>query len=81
MMQPSTPFDLRATQEYREMGFQIVKCPVCRRETLDDYFICPNCGWEYDGTTDENEYSSCNKATIVDYRKTKEILLCVQNGN
>ena len=55
MMQPSTPFDLRATQEYREMGFQIVKCPVCGKETLDDYFICPNCGWEYDGTTDKNE--------------------------
>lgn len=65
----STPFDLRATQEYREMGFQIVNCPVCGKETLDDYFICPNCGWEYDGTTSENEYSSCNKATIADYRK------------
>lgn len=81
MTQPSTPFDLRATQEYREMGSKIVNCPVCGKETLDDYFICPNCGWEYDGTIEENEFSSCNKATIVDYRKSKEILLCVQNGN
>ena len=65
----STPFDLRATKEYREMGYQIVKCPVSGKETLNDYFICPTCGWEYDGTTGENEYSSYNKATIAEYRK------------
>lgn len=69
MTQPSTPFDPRTTEEYREFGYKIVNCPVCGKETLDDYFICPTCGWEYDGTTDENEYSSCNKATIADYRK------------
>lgn len=64
------PYDLRETEEYRELGFRIVLCPVCGKETLDDYFICPTCAWEYDGTTEENEYSSCNKATISDYRKT-----------
>ena len=32
MTQPSTPFDLRATREYREFGFQIVNCPVCGKE-------------------------------------------------
>ena len=69
MTQPSIPFDPRTTREYRELGFKIVTCPVCGKEPLDDYFICPNCGWEYDGTTEENEYSSCNKATIADYRK------------
>jgi hypothetical protein len=69
MSQSSAPFDLRATQEYQELGFKIVKCPVCGKETLDDYFICPTCGWEYDGITEENEYSSCNKATVADYRK------------
>ena len=69
MTQPSTPFDPRTTEEYREFGYKIVNCPVCGKETLDDYFICPNCGWEYDGTVEENEYSSCNKATIADYRK------------
>ena len=31
----STSFDLRATKEYRELGFKIVKCPVCGKETLD----------------------------------------------
>ena len=65
----STPFDLRNTREYRELGFKIVNCPVCGKETLDNSFICPTCGWEYDGTLDENAYSSCNKTTIADYRK------------
>ena len=69
MTQPSTPFDPRATKEYRELGFKIIKCPVCGKETLDSHWICQNCGWEYDGATDENEYSSCNKATIAEYRK------------
>ena len=69
MTQPSTPFGPRTTEEFREFGYKIVNCPVCGKETLDDYFICPNCGWEYDGTVEENEYSSCNKATIAGYRK------------
>lgn len=69
MTQQSIPFDLRATREYREMGFQIVNCPVCGKETLDSHWICRHCGWEYDGTTEENDYSSCNKAAIADYRK------------
>ena len=69
MTQQSTPFDLRATREYRELGFKIVNCPICGKETLDDYFICPTCGWEYNGNAQENEYSSCNKATATDYRK------------
>ena len=65
----STSFDLRATKEYRELGFQIVKCPVCGKETLNDHFICPTCGWEYDGITEENVFYSCNKTTVSDYRK------------
>jgi hypothetical protein len=69
MAQLSTPFDPHATEEYRKLGFKIVTCPVCGKETLDDYFICPNCGWEYDGITDENAYSSCYKATVAEYRK------------
>ena len=69
MAQPSTPFDPRTTEEYREFGYKIVNCPVCGKETLDDYFICPTCGWEYDGVTDDNEYSDCNGATPAEYRK------------
>ena len=40
MKQPPTSIDPRATREYRELGFKIVKCPVCEKETLDGYFIC-----------------------------------------
>ena len=69
MTQSSTALDLRTTEEYRELGFKIVLCPVCGKETLDSYWICRHCGWEYDGTIEENEYSSCNKATIADYGK------------
>ena len=69
MTQPSIPFDLRDTPEYKEFGFQIVNCPVCGKETLNDHFICPNCDWEYDGITEENEYSFCNQATVAEYRK------------
>ena len=65
----TAPIDLRNTPEYRESGFQIVNCPVCGKETLDNNWVCHNCGWEYDGTTDEKSYSSCNGATIPDYRK------------
>ena len=65
----STHFDLRTTKEYRELGFKIVTCPVCGKETLDNYFICPTCGWEYDGTTEEDVYSSSNQATVAEYRK------------
>ena len=70
MTQPSTPFDPRATREYREFGFRIVNCPVCGKETLDGHWICCHCGWEYDGTTEESRYSSCNQATVANYRKT-----------
>lgn len=69
MTQQPTPFDPRTTREYRELGFKIVTCPVCGKETLDDYFICPNCGWEYDGITAEDVYSSSNKATISAHRQ------------
>lgn len=62
--------DLRSTQEYRELGYRIVICPVCGNETLDSYWICQHCGWEYDDTTDENIYSSCNKATIAEYKSS-----------
>lgn len=69
MKQPSASDELRQTVEYRELGFRIVPCPVCGGETLDSHWICRQCGWEYDGTTDDNCYSSCNQATVADYRE------------
>ena len=47
--------------------FKFVRCPVCHRLTLDNYYICPHCGWEYDGT--ETGYSSANKMTVEEYRR------------
>lgn len=60
--------DIRNTKEYKEMGYAVVSCPVCERETLDSYWICECCGWEYDGVTDENGFSAANGATVGEYR-------------
>ena len=40
--------DLKNTPEYRSGMFRIVTCPVCGYPTLDMYWICEHCGWEYD---------------------------------
>lgn len=60
---------LRETAEYKEHGFKIVTCPVCGNETLDMYWICEHCGWEYDYMKSEDEYSDVNKGTIREYRE------------
>lgn len=59
--------DIRNTAEYREYGYAIVTCPVCGKETLDNYYICPTCGWEYDGSSG-NEYSSANGTSAEVYK-------------
>ena len=61
---------IRDTVEYKEFGFNVVKCPVCGEETLDSHFICPHCGWEYDGTLDENVVSISNQSTIKEFRES-----------
>ena len=60
--------NLREIVEYKEHGFKIVTCPVCGKETLDSHFICPHCGWEYDGRIRDNEYSFANGMTVKEYR-------------
>ena len=40
--------NLKNTPEYRSGMFRIVTCPVCGYPTLDMYWICEHCGWEYD---------------------------------
>ena len=52
--------DIRETAEYKNLGFKVVTCPICKNETLDS--------WEYDNTKDENTMSSANGMTIKDYR-------------
>lgn len=52
--------NLRETVEYKEFGYSVITCPVCGKETLNNHYICPHCGWEYDGVTQELEISSAN---------------------
>lgn len=69
-------FNIRDTVEYKEQGYQIVTCPVCGHVTLDNYYVCPYCCWEYDGTVDENIKSLNNgRLTIREYRETYAITL------
>ena len=54
---------------------KIVKCPICGKLTLDWYYICENCNWEYDDyidVKDENEYSDVNKSSIKRYKENYE---------
>ena len=65
--------DIRNTREFQEFGFNVVICPVCGKETLDNHFICPHCGWEHDSTVESLEqFSSANQSTIKEY-KSEEI--------
>lgn len=59
---------LTDTTEYKDMGYKIVFCPVCGSRTLDSHYICSYCQWEYDGVTEEDVRSSCNKMTVAEYR-------------
>lgn len=67
---------LKNTPEYRSGMFRIVSCPVCGHPTLDMYWICEHCGWEYDNelqTEDEespcNGYGPCGIPRIVSSRR------------
>lgn len=60
--------NLKDMVEYRAFDFQIVICPICGFETLDRNWICECCGWEYDGKTKDDDYSSANGMTVKNYR-------------
>ena len=59
------------TEEYKNHGFSIVNCPICGRKTLDMFWVCPGCGWEYDIfiNYETNEESLCNGCTPNEYRR------------
>lgn len=65
-------FEFLATHEvgecfdYNGRNIYIVNCPVCGNKTYDDFNICLECFWEYDGVT--TGYSSPNKTTVEEYR-------------
>jgi hypothetical protein len=55
----------------------LLPCPCCRRRTLTEtydvdagtgYDICDYCGWEDDGTSDEQRVSGVNHGTLAEYR-------------
>lgn len=75
---------LKNTPEYRSGMFHIVTCPVCGHPTLDMYWICEHCGWEYDGELQtEDEESPCNGMSLRAYRELYGIggtgMACIQN--
>ena len=59
--------DLKKTKEFREYGYTIVKCPICGEPTLDRFWICDTCGWEFDGAILPDHYSSANGCTVSEY--------------
>lgn len=61
--------NIRDTEEFKSGLFKIVTCPICGEETLNMYWICKNCFWEYDGVCAEDDYSNSNASTVRDYRK------------
>ena len=62
-------FHLHNTPEVRSGMHRIVDCPVCGMKTLDFYWICEHCGWEYNGTTEDEEESDANGMTLTEYAK------------
>ena len=65
-------FHLRNTPEFRSGMFHIVDCPVCGMKTMDMYWICAHCGWEYDSTTEDDE-PDANGMTLAEYRELYKI--------
>ena len=49
--------------------YTAIKCPCCGHDTYDSFWICPECGWEYDGTVLDESYSSANGCTLQEYKK------------
>ena len=52
-------------------------CPCCHKRTLTEpfnsalgtgYDVCDHCGWEDDGTSNDQDYSSVNHGSMADYR-------------
>lgn len=62
--------NIRESKEYLEFGYNIICCPICRHETLDNHFICPTCNWEYDESVVDNDssYSEANGYSINEYK-------------
>ena len=63
--------------ELDEDVYRIIDCPVCGKKTLDMYWICSECDWEYDifiDYDDDEEFSDANGATLGEYKNAYRIL-------
>ena len=63
--------------ELDEDVYRIIDCPVCGEKTLDMYWICSECDWEYDifiDYDDDEEFSDANGATLGEYKNVYRIL-------
>lgn len=65
--------DQSVIDEQLNSGYQLTTCPVCGNETFDDYFICPHCGWENDGTVNLEEFSTVNNSSIKEYKENLKL--------
>ena len=57
----------KAVGEFYDDIYSVVLCPVCGHKTLDNYYICYVCDWEYDGFS-ESHYSAANGMALFEYR-------------
>lgn len=51
-----------------DYDYKVIKCPCCGAKTLDSWWICDVCSWEYDGVESDSEYSHANNSTLIEYR-------------
>ena len=65
--------NIENSKEEKIFSYKVIMCPCCGSKTLDNFYICRFCRWEYDGIRDKNRYSSCNSSSILNYRKTNNI--------
>lgn len=55
---------------HQDSYYKYAICPVCGCLTLNGYYVCDICGWEFDGTLMEKEKSTANNhLSIKKYRK------------
>lgn len=72
-----TEEELINSEEYKEHGYSIIDCPICKCKTMDNCWICSGCGWEHDIFIDyenDEEFSGCNGTTLGEYKNVYRIL-------
>lgn len=47
--------------------YHFVRCPICGKLTLDNFWVCENCYWEYDDLM-VDEYSIVNQTNMNEFK-------------